>query len=280
MPDDNPLDASQKETPTDASLTLAQGVSLIQEAMAPMADKITELSNNQANVNQQLADFTQNLGAQMIPRDQGGEPTDFLTELTSGNAEAAIGKVIDAKMGVLTPLLANLMKSGSKAFTDIEATQVDQKFGSGAWEKFFRSPMQHIMDSYAKTNPAALSDSAMISREVNGLKGELLDQLVEHRDDSQQASTQQEHSQLSTLTEGLRAEFRTNGTGGIRSITPVGEEVTPELKEYLAERDRNIGTKTDPKEWLEKTDYGNTLEDYQNKQAELSKANGQAGDTQ
>ena len=280
MPDDNPLDPAQRQASAEPTgLSVADAVNLIQQATTPLVDQITKLTEAQASSHNQLSELTQNISSGFNRNSQ--EPTqtaDFLTELTTGNAEEAIARIVDQRLGSLTPILSGMIRSGSGAFIDIEAQALDQKFGTGAWDKFFQGPMKHIMDSYAKTDPAKLSDRQTINKEVNGLKGQLLDQLVEFRDAYQTTTTEQKAAELTKLKEGIMADFqsRTNGTGGIRPFAPVGSEVTDEIRGYLQERDRAIGAKTDPKGWLEETNFGNDLDSYLTHKNSQSKGNGVA----
>lgn len=201
-------------------------------------------------------------------------PGDFLTEF-SQSPEQAVDARVDARLKALGPVLQNIVTGGHGAFVDIEAQLVDGQFGEGAWQEHFQKPLTKIWDAYRANNPVALSDRATIQREVNGLKGQLFDQLVEFKQKSAETRAAAANENLKSLTDGVVGAVveRTNLTGGIRRMDP-GEPTAAEIdrvKPYLAERISAIGGEESPKEFLKRTDYGNTLEDYRKKQAELKK---------
>ena len=284
MPDDNPLDPNLQEKPaasdTPTGLSIADATNLIQEAVAPLADTVQTLAQNQATLNQQLGQMTQTLGSAPRQHESPVEETDFLTELTSGNAEAAIGKVVQNQMKPFLGMIGGLVQSGSTAFVDLEAQRVDQTFGTGAWDTYFRAPMDSILGDLANREPSALGDRTRISKEVNGLKGVLLEKLVDFRDKHKSDTETAELAKVGTLAEHLKESImpdvinRTNGMGGIRTLEPGGVEVTEEVKQYLAERDRNRGTQTDPKDWIKATDYGNDINSYLQHKEKLANSNG------
>jgi hypothetical protein len=187
-----------------------------------------------------------------------------------------VAKGIATQLGQLTPLIGNLMNSGASAFVGIEAQTVDQEFGAGAWSALFDKPMQTILDSYRTTNIGALADRNTITREVNGLKGQLINELIEFRDKSNKLTDEQKTAQRKELTDSVVEDVtsRTNMTGGIRRVESGTEEVTESIKGYVEERQRAIGGNESAKTFLERTDYGNSIEDYVEHQKKLKAADG------
>ncbi len=278
--DDNPLDPpsdDQKAPEPAASTDIAAVVQLVNDATAPLIDQMERLTASQQQSNE-------NIATMMRQNQPPADPTipvdsDLLTELTSGNGEAVIRKLVDEQvrnqLQTLTPVMANIVQSGATAFTNIEAQEIEEKYGSGAWDKFFKTPMEAIMGSYAKTNPALMADSATIRKEVNGLKGQVFDELVEHRDSSIAARSTSKNTELGSMVDGITQEVhrRVNGTGGIRAISGAGTEISEGLRGYLEERQRSIGVKETPKDFISRTGFGNSIDDFLDHK---KKANGDA----
>lgn len=257
-------DGNGKDPAGNAGLTMAEAAELITQANAPLLEKVAELTASMGRMNQPT------------PKDPvvtPVEPADFLTRF-SEDPEGAIDARIASQFQTVAPVIGNIINSGTGAFVGLEAQQVDQEFGEGAWAKYIDKPLTVILDSYKQSNAAALSDRGTITREVNGLKGQLLNELVEHRDTSKQKATEAGEASQKDLLETVMAGVRTNLTGGIRSNQTVGEEVTEELKGYLAERQAAIGGDESGKDWLQRTDYGNTIEEYVAHQKKLETAAG------
>lgn len=282
MPDDNPLDPPSNEPVAAAEPAVSDSMGrYVADAMGPLIEQIQGLAANQAQTQQalqQLASSQSNSAHAYQPAPEADE--DFLTELTTGNGEEAlrrrVARVVQEQLGGLTPVLSNLIQSGSAAFTNLEAESVDRQFGEGAYEALISKPMNTIMAGIAKSDPSAYADSATIKREVNGLKGQMFDQLVEFREKSRQTTAANESTKLTSLVDGVAEGVlrRTNGTGGLRRIATGTREVTPELKGYIDERIRGTGRPIDPKKWLEETDFDGNLDSYKAHVAKSSKQNG------
>jgi hypothetical protein len=173
-------------------------------------------------------------------------------------------------------MIGNLMNSGASAFVGLEAQAVDQEFGAGAWAKMFDKPMQTIVDSYRTNNATALADRNTITREVNGLKGQLINELIEFRDGARKLTDEQTDANRKALTESVLEDVtqRTNMTGGIRRQESGAEEITEAVKGYVEERQRAIGGDETAKTFMERTDYGNSIEEYTAHQEKLKAAGG------
>ncbi len=271
--DDSPLDppeaAPEPAPAAEPGISAAEATQLMTDAQAPLLNQISQLADSIQAMSQ--------VQSQSTPVEPQHE--DFLTELTTGDPQAAIGRIVDQRvqqqLGSLSTFFANTARSGSDAFLSIEAQQVDATFGDGAWEKYIQAPMGVIMGEHGRSNPAALMDSALIHREVNGIKGELLDTLVTFRDASRSKAADSENASLAKLTDGItEAVRRTNGIGGLRRIEPGSGQIPEGLEGYLSERTQDIGKQPDAKQWLANTDYGNTIDDYREKEARLKAANG------
>ncbi len=253
-------------SPTPTPLTVEAATEMI----APLVQRLEELGQTNAAL---AAKFQQAAPAPPAADPPPVNGDDFLTQLST-DPRGAIAEVVRSEFKGISPLISTLINSGSSAFTGLEAEQIDRDFGPGAWDKFFDKPMGQLLDAHRQNNPAALADRNVINREVNGLKGALLDDLVEFRDEARKTATERGEADTKTLVDAVSGQVRTNMTGGIRRVDTGIEEVTEDLKGYLAERERAIGEKNDPKAWLEKTDYGNTIEDFQAHQEKLKKAAG------
>jgi len=241
-----------------APLTLEAGAELVTQALTPLMERLEE----QGQVIRRLAEAPP--PAPVEPKELTGPAVDFLTQF-SEDPEGAVAAKAHEPVKQLLPLISNLMASATGAFVSMEAAEIDQEFGPGAWKKHFEKPMTSIIDNYRAQNPAALSDRSTITKEVNGLKGVVFNELVDYREESRKKAAETSANRDKQLTEGVLEQVtqRTNLTGGLRRAEGSGEEVTEAVKGYLADRARAIGTKAeDPKEWLQRTDYGNSLEDY------------------
>ncbi len=268
---------------TEGNISMAEAVKMVQEANAPLVAQINELTQGQQASQGRFEELTSSmvagqnqLTAAVTPK---VEPTDFLTELTSGNAESAIAEVVRKELQGIMPTLSNIVQSGSSAFVDLEAVGIDERFGKGSWDKFFKEPMTRIMTSYSKNNPAAMTDRSVIAQEVNGLVGQQVESLVKFQTESKTAKTTAETTEASDLVNTVASEVvnRTNGMGGIRAIEATGNiAITPELEGYLAERDRATGQKTNAKEWVKETDFGNDIDSYRASLQTSQKTNGAA----
>jgi hypothetical protein len=239
-------------------ISMAEAAELVTQAQAPLLEKIETLSEATAKLAQNATANQQN---QTTPDPQGDG--DFLTEF-SQDPEKAVKTLMRGEMGAIAPLIGNLMNSGTSAFVGIEAQAVDQEFGSGAWATLFDKPMNTIIDSYRTNNMAALADRNTITREVNMLKGQLIDKLIEHKTNAAKVTAEQTEADRKTLTDTITDDVtqRTGMTGGIRRHEAGAAVITEDIKGYVEERQRAIGGTEGAKEFMERTEYGNTLEDY------------------
>jgi hypothetical protein len=262
-PPANGGDPAAGETP----VTMAAAAELITQAISPLADRLEELGRTNA----QLAQNLQTPQGNQAGGDPSPAPEDFLTRF-SNDPEGAVRSVVGGEFQSVVPLVSSLINSTVSNFVSKESSDIDREFGAGAWDKFFEKPLGVLVDSYRKSNAPALADHNTIRREVDGLKGRQFDALVAFRDDSRKTATEKKEGGQKELVDEVLKGVQTNLTGGIRRISTEGEEVTEELKGYLAERSAAIGENIDPKAWLAQTNYGNTLEDYQAHQKVLEKA--------
>jgi hypothetical protein len=275
-PDPDP-GANGGDPDPNTGITMQGAAELIVQAQAPLLEKINELGEATAKLAANAAN-PQNTAPALVPTND----EDFLTQFGVDPEKAVDAKVaagIQAQLGTIAPLIGNLMNSGTSAFVGLEAQQVDAEFGAGAWAKLFDKPMNTIIDSYRTNNATALADRNTITREVNGLKGQLINELVEFRNSSTKATTDNVAAQRKELADSIVEDVtqRTNMTGGIRRQEGGALEITENVKGYVEERQRAIGGNEDAKTFLERTDYGNSIEEYNAHQEKLKAA---AGGTQ
>ena len=250
-------------------VTLEQAAELIKQGIAPLGDQIKSLAETTATVVSQL----QSQGA------PPGDPTpappteDFLTRFAE-NPEGAIQGLVAGQMQSAVPLMSGLINSTVSNFVGRETLDINREFGSGAWEKFFDKPLSILMDGYRRSNVVALADDSTIRREVDGLKGKMFDELVEYRETSRKTASEKTNTDTKGLVDATTKEVlqQTNLTGGIRRIDSGTEEVTESVKGYLAERIAALGGSETGKEFLERTDYGSSIEDYLAHQKKTEKA--------
>lgn len=254
------------ETP----LTLAQAAELITQANQPQLEKIEALTQAVANVVNRLQSPSTNAGPTKGSMDDG---EDFLTRFST-DPEGAIRDISVRTIQEAAPLVSTLINSSVSNFVSQEQSKIDREFGSGAWDKFFNKPLNTIMNSYREHNAAALANHETITREVDGLKGRQFNDLVKFREESKKAEAEAEQGQNKQLLDGVLKQVQTNLTGGIRRIPTDDEPVTEDLKGYLAERTAAIGGDEDPKGFLQRTNYGNTLEDFLKHQEAMKKKEG------
>jgi hypothetical protein len=107
------------------------------------------------------------------------------------------------------------------------------------------------------------------------MKGARLNELVEFRTKSQETQTAADMERLGKLKDGIvgEVEQRTNLTGGIRRLSDGGAAKADldRIDGYLAERKAAIGGEETAKEFHERTDYGNTIDDFRKHQESLKK---------
>jgi len=258
----------------EMGLTMQGAAELIVQAQAPLLEKINELSEATARLASNAMNSQQrNYAPALVPTND----EDFLTQFSTDPEKAVEAKVargIQAQLGSLAPLIGNLMNSGTSAFVGLEAQTVDAEFGPGAWAKLFDKPMNTIIDSYRTNNATALADRNTITREVNGLKGQLINELIEFRNSSTKLTSEQMAAQKKELSDSIVQDVtqRTNMTGGIRRQESGALEITESVKGYVEERQRAIGGTEDAKTFLERTDYGNSIEEYRAHQAKMKAA--------
>jgi hypothetical protein len=240
-----------------------------------MAEQNTVQATQIADLTSTVTQLVQGLQSAQAPPAPPIPPelqTDFNSRLIE-NPEGTINNLIDTKLSGVTPILGNMLGSGSQAIIGLRAQTIDQEFGVGAWAQFFESPMNTIQENRRTTNPASLMDQGLIEGDINGLKGLHLDKLVEFRTKSRETAATAATEGQTTLLNKVLSEIpnRTNLTGGIIKTPDGSEAVTPELEGYLKERSAATGQAIDPKAWLQKTNYGASLEDYQEHQKVLAK---------
>lgn len=273
MPDDNlfpnakdpdvptgtpPADPPAKPNGDDSGtpLTMEMGAEMVTQAMAPLADQLQK-------VGETLAQLQQNQPTPPTEPALTAPAEDFLTRF-SADPEGAVTDAATAPVKALVPLISSLMNSAVGAFTGMEAAEIDQEFGPGAWKKHFDGPMTAIINNYRTQNAQALADRGTLTKEVNGLKGVLFNELVEFRENSRKTAAETADSDTKKLVDGVLTQIpRTNLTGGIRRTTGGAEEIPEGLEGYLADRARAIGGEAETgKDWMARTDYGNSLTDY------------------
>lgn len=269
-----PAAGNGADTQGDGPVTLAAAAELITQAISPMADRLEELGRTNSALAAQLQSTGGPAGG-AAAQNTSVETRDFLTDF-SENPEGAIDARIGQQLGTVAPLVSGLIDSTVGNFVRAESQKIDGEFGAGAWEKFIEKPLGVIVDSYRQSNVTALASNTTITREVDGLKGRQFDDLVAFREASRQKTADAAETGQKELVDGVTAKVvqQTNLTGGIRRIAGAEEEITEDLKGYLAERSAAIGKVEDPKDFLGRTDYGNTYEDFQAHQKKLAAAEG------
>ncbi len=269
MPDDNLFPDKPETAPSGTSpgngadptpaepLTMEGAAELITQALQPVMAEVKA----QGEAIQNVATGLSAPAAPAAPAPITEPQKDFLTQF-SEDPELAIQKVGAAQMQTVIPFLSDLMNSGVSSFVGFESVEIDTEFGAGAWEKYFKAPMDQILDTYRTHNAAALANRETITKEVNGLKGKLLNDLVDYRTDSRKTASEKLDADNKELVDGVVGQVRTNLTGGLRRVEGATETVTDDMKGYLAERQAAIGGDESAKDWAKRTDYGNTLEDF------------------
>jgi hypothetical protein len=249
---------------------MAQAAELVTQAIAPLATRLEELGQTNTQLAQRLQQPPPD-----PPKDTGGGDDDFLTRF-SNDPEGAIRTLATEPIKEAAPLIMGLINSTVGNFVARETEKVDREFGPGAWDKFFDKPLSTIMDSYRQSNAPALAESGTIRREVDGLKGKMFEELVLFREESRKAATNTEQDNTKKLVDGVTENViqQTNLTGGLRRVGGAEEEVTEAVKGYIAERTAAIGGDEKPKDFLARTDYGNSIEDYYAHQKKLDAAKG------
>ena len=271
MPDDNLFPTADPNTPVGdppgepkpngadpegTPLTMEQGAEMVTQAMAPLADQLQR-------VGETLAQLQQNQPAAPVEPTMTGPAEDFLTRF-SADPEAAVTEAATAPVKAIVPLISSLMNSAVGAFTGMEAAEIDHEFGPGAWKKHFDGPMTTIINNYRSQNAQALADRGTLTKEVNGLKGVLFNELVEFRENSRKTAAEAVETDNKKLVDGVLTQIpRTNLTGGIRRTVGGAEEIPEGLEGYLADRARAIGGEAETgKDWMARTDYGNSYVEY------------------
>ena len=272
FPDNTEGDPTQGDPPTgETPLTMTAGAELVTQALAPLVAQIEQQGEVMTQMATRLTQPPAPVAAE--PKNNGADE-DFLTRL-SVDPEAAVAGIVTDQFKTVVPLMSNLINSATSAFVGLEATEIDTEFGPGAWNKFFDKPLGVVLDAYRANNAQALSDRNTVTNEVNGLKGKLLNELVDYREESRKTATEKSETKNKELVDGVLGQVRTNMTGGIQRAPGAEEEVTDELKGYLAEREAAIGgDKVDPKKWLKEKSYGNSLKDYLKHQESLKAEGG------
>lgn len=249
---------SGNDSNNNGGVSFEQATKMIQEAMNPLASQISDLTDHLRN-NTPDPNNTSN------PPNTPQDDKDFLTRF-SEDPEGSVAGIIQQQIrDGIAPFLTTLSSSASQAFLDLEMQGVEEAFGEGAWDKFFAPHWKTIQSAYMKTNPAALSNRDIIKREINGLKGLQMDDLVKFKDETAKKLAEGEEGKLQNLTKTITEQVRSNLTGGgALMFHNEGNEptVTEAVEGYLAERTRAIGEDVDPKEWLKATNFGNTLSDF------------------
>ncbi len=258
----------------DAPVTMAAAAEMMTQVITPLTERLEELGRT----NTQLAGQLRAPAPTGTPAPTPADAEDFLTRFST-DPEKAVREIGNEQLQQIVPLASTLINSAVSNFVIRETDQIEREFGSGAWGKFFEKPIGVIMDSYRQNNAVALADHSVISREVNGLKGQLFNDLVAFRDESRKSATDTQESQTKELTDGVAAQVmqQTNMIGGLRRVDGGAEEITEGLKGYLAERQAAIGGNEAPKDFLARTDYDNTYEGFQAHQKKLAAAEKKEG---
>ena len=261
-----------KDPAGEAPITMAAAAELITAAQAPLLEKINELTEATSS-----AVRAATAPAQVAPATPEGPPEDFLTRFAN-DPEAAIREIAGGQMQIAVPLMSGLINSTVANFIERETEDIDREFGPGAWIKFFDKPLGVLMDGYRKSDVSALANNSTIRGEVDGLKGRMFNELVEFREASRKTKTEGTEADTKKLVDGVTETVmaQTNLSGGIRRISGGEEEITEAVQGYLKERIEAIGGDETGKDFLARTDYGDSIEDYMAHQKKLDAASGGA----
>ena len=253
-----------KEDPTPANpgVTPEQMAQVTAQATQPIVEQVTELAAQVSTLAEHVGGLS--LPAPAIP---GVEPKkDFYAEMQD-DAEGAIERRIDGRvkeqMLPIGEVLSTINNSAHDAFVGMEANRVETEWGVGAYEKFFTKPLKTIFDQYRSVNASLLSKHDLIRKEFDAISGQVVNELIEFRDESRKVTAEKANKELAGLTEGIAGAVTTivGMTGGIRA-PGAKVEVSEGLKEFLSERKKSTGVSETPEEFVSRTSYDNTIEGY------------------
>ena len=260
---DDPMFSSDKPQgdkppePTPSGVTPEQ----VAQVTAPIVDQVTGLAA-------QVSSLAQHVGGRKttVAPVAAEVKKDFYAEMQD-DAEGAIERRIDGRvkeqMLPIGEVLSTINNSAHDAFVGMEANRVEADWGVGAYEKFFTKPLKTIFDQYRAVNASLLSKHDLIRKEFDAISGQVVNELIEFRDESRKVTAEKANKELAGLTEGIAGAVTTivGMTGGIRA-PGAKVEVSEGLKEFLSERKKSTGVSETPEEFVSRTSYDNTIEGY------------------
>lgn len=239
----------------------------IAEVTAPIVSQVTQLAEQVSTLAEHVGSLKPPAPAAPItPAAVPEVKTDFYAEMQD-DAEGAIQRRIDNRlkeqMQPIGEVLGSINNSAHDAFVGMEANRIESEWGVGSYQKFFVKPLRTIFDQYRTVNPSLLSKHDLIRKEFDAISGQVVNDLITHRDEARKTVAEKANADLAGLTEGIgeAVTARVGMTGGIKMIG-AKVEVSDSLKEFLSERHKSTGVTETPEQFVARTSYDNTLEGF------------------
>jgi hypothetical protein len=213
--------------------------------LSPVVNEIKALTQRIV----QVEDFLQNVSNQQQQQAAPAPPLndeDLSTQLLTdpkGTLEKQFEEFAKQKLG---PALQTQFADRRDELVDHHRSTIDGEFGSGTWDELF---VPELQDAFKNMPPEMAASRGHLRVMVNAIKGDKLDQLVEKAAALEEKAEQEAAAEPPAML----------GAGHARPAEPT---ISQDLKDFLQDQNKALGTNMSVKEWQELAAKGDTEDDW------------------
>jgi hypothetical protein len=255
MPPDDPiLNQEPAAEPTGTTLPQNSGPAPISTAPSLTRDDVAQmLSGALTPVQQAIQSLAASQTSRPEPLDQSEE--DFANEFYKA-PKATMARFIQE---AARPLIAMQSEAQGQTILNEFKSDVDKKFGDGAYQKFYASKIEPVLEEQKRINPEILLNRAAIQNAFKVVGMDNLDALLAHKEAHGQSLKQSEETTYNQMKERLYGELG-NLTGGIRrSDKPM---LTEEHRSIIKEMNKATGDQRDENLLAQMMTVGDSIDDF------------------
>lgn len=204
----------------------------------PSGERMDRVERSMAELTNAVNEAAQRLAPQAQPQ---RAPDDFLNDLASdpqGVIERVAARTFEKQAAQhLTPAVLQVLDTASTQILQGHRLRVDSEFGLGTFDEKFMPALKADIAQLRSVNPRAIADPATVEALVNRLYGG--DNFQDLMDRKKGIETMHARG-LSHLVPG---------GGAPRLRNPTGDELPPDVEQFIRETDRATGEQTDRKQF-------------------------------
>lgn len=245
--DDPPATPETLPEPQPATaITLDQVNDSIASATAPLQSANTTLQTENAALREQMAQLTASFQTTAPQPAAVADPEasqDAYVARLASDAEATViasartvaQEEVRQTLSQISPLFEQMSENTHNTLLSNQRTEIDTRFGAGAWDKVFAEPMAETIRTAKAANPQQLSDPNWLGDQVAIQLGRNIDTLQTYKTETATTAAAAEQTRMTNQLETFAAQ-NTGMTGGMafRPRTDANAPLTEAEKEYAA----------------------------------------------